>query len=119
MEHSFSIGESLRFGWRKTREHSGLLFQVLLTLFALQIAYQLVMRVLGGSLEGVLAIALLLIASIVAGTGLMVVMLKIARGQHATYRDIMPPAQVVIEYTLASLLSVLIICIGLVLLIIP
>ncbi len=42
MHPPFLISEALQFGWEKTKAHSGLLFQVLLTLFALQVLYAVV-----------------------------------------------------------------------------
>jgi uncharacterized membrane protein len=119
MTRDFSISEALEFGWRKTRAHSGLLFQILLTIFALDIAYQMVMRVLGGTLEGFLASLALLLASVVVGTGFMVIVLKLARGQHTSYKDIVPPARVVVVYACASLVAAAVILVGFVLLIVP
>ncbi len=52
MKSPFSIEESLKFGWEKTRAHSMLLFQIILTLFALQVAYAIVGRVLAYTLMG-------------------------------------------------------------------
>src|SRR4051812_5688717 len=98
MEHHLSIEESLRFGWAKTRAHSTLIFQVLLTLFALEIVQQLVTRVLGDTLEGAMAIAVLFVLNIVLGIGFTLITLRIAEGKHASYKDIIPPLTIIIAY---------------------
>lgn len=105
MEHHLSIEESLRFGWAKTRAHSTLIFQVLLTLFALEIVQQLVMRVLGDTLEGAVAIAVLFVLNIVLGIGFTLITLRIAEGKHASYQDIIPPLSVIIAYIGSMLLA--------------
>jgi len=119
MNMPFSIGESLRFGWDKTRAHSGVLFQAMLALFAIQIASSIVEKVLGNTLEGFLATIALGVVSVIIGTGFTVITLRLARGEATSYRDLIPKAQLVWTYFLASLLSGLIIFGGLILLVIP
>ncbi|TSC68524.1 MAG: hypothetical protein G01um101456_611 [Parcubacteria group bacterium Gr01-1014_56] len=116
---TFSIVESLKFGWEKTKQHSGLLFQVLLTLFALQVLYAMVSRVLEGSAIGFLAIVALMVAEFVVGVGLTLITLRIAQGKHVEYKDIVPPLQMLWQYALASALAGLIVLGGLILLIVP
>ncbi len=119
MQHHFSIDESLRFGWHQTKAHSRLLFQVLLTLFAVQVASAIVSRVLGHTLLGVAATIVLAIATLFLGVGLTVVVLKLARGEHASYGDILPKGELVWRFLIAGLLLGIFMAIGLVLLIIP
>ena len=119
MEHHFSIEESLRFGWAKTKAHSALLFQVMLTLFAVQIASSIVSRVLAHTLMGFFATVVLVVVDVFVGVGFMIIVLKLARGEHATYNDIWPSVELTWRYFVASLLSGLLIIIGLILLIIP
>ncbi|HUD03137.1 MAG TPA: hypothetical protein VMR46_03980 [Candidatus Paceibacterota bacterium] len=119
MTHHFSIGESLHFGWAKTKAHSRLLFQAVLTVFAVEIASAIVRRVLVHSLLGFAAEAVLFIMSIYLGVGLTVITLKIARGEHASYSDLMPNTALVWRFFLAGLLSALLVVCGLILLIVP
>ncbi len=46
-------------------------------------------------------------------------LLKIARGQRTSYKDILPSTRVVVVYTAASLLAAVVIVVGLILLIVP
>jgi hypothetical protein len=106
---AFSVQESLAFGWRKTREHSGLLFQILLTLFAIQVMYAIVSRVLEGSLIGALALLALGVASFIVGVGFTVITLRLAQGKHAEFKEIIPPVQLLWQYFAASILTGLVI----------
>jgi uncharacterized membrane protein len=115
----FLIGEAIRFGWHKTRAHSGLVFQVVLTLFALQVAHSIVGKVLLSSIQGFVAMVVLSAMSIVLTTGATVIALKIARGTRTAYRDIIPPLDVVIRYFLSALIAGIAILIGLILLVVP
>lgn len=108
MEHHLSIEESLRFGWAKTRAHSTIIFQTLLTLFGVQIAQQVVTRVLGGTLDGAVAAALLLVLSIVLGIGFTLIILRIAQGKHVAYQDVVPPVGVWASYIGATILAALV-----------
>ena len=119
MTHTFSIRDAVRFGWEKTRSHSGLLFKVIITLFAVQIGNSIASKVLEGTIEGFFASLLFAIVGVVLGTGFMRITLKIARGEQAMYGDLIPPLKLAWEYFVASLLSGLIIFGGLILLIIP
>jgi uncharacterized membrane protein len=119
MTHHFSIGESLRFGWEKTKAHSRLLFQAVLTLFAVQIASAIVSRVLAHTFIGIAAQIVLFVLSVYLGVGLTVIVLRIARGEHTSYGDIMPDTALVWRFFLAGLLSGVLMFLGLVLLIVP
>ena len=119
MKPAFSIEESLTFGWHKTREHSKLLFRVLLTLFALQVAQAVVGATLEHTLIGVLATIAIVAGEVVIGIGLTLITLKIAKGESVIYGDIIPPLKLAWEYILASLLAGFITLLGFILLIIP
>ena len=119
MSESFSIREAIAVGWGKTRAHSALIFKVLLTLFALQIVHSIVAKTLMPSLQGVLALFGITVLGIVLGAGAVVITLKLVRGEHAEYTQIMPPLGLAARYFFASALAGIITVVGLVLLIIP
>jgi hypothetical protein len=119
MNSPFSIEESLKFGWAKTKEHSGLIFKALLTIFALEIASAIVSKVLENTLIGFLGNLAIGIAGFVVGVGLTFISLRIAQGKHVEFKDIIPPLEVLWRYFLASLLVCLAVFAGFILLIIP
>ncbi len=119
MTHAFSIHEALRFGWHKTRDHSALLFQVLLTLFALQVTSAIVDKVLAGTVLGVLASFALAVAGVILGAGFMHIALKLAHSQPAHYHDLVPKAQTVWLYFCTSVVAGLLVFVGIIALIIP
>ena len=116
---TFSIKEALWFGWEKTKKHSAVLFQILLTLFALEVMYALVSNVLEHSAIGFLAIVALVIAEFVVGVGLVLVTLRIAQGKHVEYKNVIPSLDILWRSALANLLMGLIIVVGFILLIVP
>ncbi len=119
MEHHFSIEESLKFGWHKTKAHSALLFQVMLTLFALEVVSSIVTKVLGHSALGTAASIVLGVVGLFVGVGFTIITLKLAKGEHTSYSDIMPPLKLVWHYFVANILSGLLVVIGFILLIVP
>ena len=119
MQHHFSIEEALTFGWHKTKAHSALLFQALLTLFAVQVAHAIVAKVLAHTLIGAVAVIVLFIVTLFLGVGLTVITFKIAKGERTSYADILPSGGLVWRYFVAQLLSGLFILIGFILLIVP
>ena len=118
MRH-FLIGESLRFGWHKTRAHSRVLFQAMLILFAVQVASSIVEKVLADTVQGTLALIALGVVGIVLGTGFTLITLKLAKGEHASLKDLLPRARLVWHYFCVSVVAGVIIVGGLILLIIP
>ena len=116
---SFSISESIEFGWKTVKVHSALVFKVVLTLLAVQVAYSIVTKVLAGTALGFTAGAVLFVMSVVFGVGATLISLKLAKGEHAVYADIVPPARLIWWYVCASILAGLIVVLGLILLIIP
>ncbi|MBX4192577.1 DUF975 family protein [Candidatus Parcubacteria bacterium] len=119
MNDPFSIKEAIKFGWEKTRAHSGLIFKVVLTIFGLQIAQSVVQHTLGASIEGVFAYLILVIVNVVVGVGALVISLNIQRGHHAEYSQIIPPLEMVVRYFFATILACIMIVVGFILLIIP
>ncbi|HYF13012.1 MAG TPA: hypothetical protein VD928_01795 [Candidatus Paceibacterota bacterium] len=119
MKAAFSIEESLRFGWKKTKAHSALVFQSVLTIFGLQVLHAIVANTLEETFVGVLALCLVIIAEIFVGVGITLISLRIAREESVSYRDILPPLKVVWNYLVASTLSGLLVLLGLFLFIIP
>ncbi|HVV38932.1 MAG TPA: hypothetical protein VHD31_01245 [Candidatus Paceibacterota bacterium] len=115
----FSIEESLKFGWEQTKAHSKVLFQILLTIFALQVVQAIIGDTIQHEMIGVLATIAVVIAETVVGIGLTLVTLKIAKHEHVSYGDIIPPLKLSWNYILATMLAALITAVGLILLIIP
>src|SRR3989344_5400904 len=120
MKHPpFLIGESLRFGWYTMRAHSALVFQVVLTLLALEVAHAIVQKVLEGTALGLLASLVLVAATAVLGIGATRITLRLAQGHAAQYADPLPPMRLLWPYIAASLLAGLAVVGGLILLILP
>src|SRR3989338_315036 len=101
---AFSIVESLQFGWHTMRAHSALVFQVVLTLLALEVARAIVQKVLAGTALGI---------------GATRIALRLAQGHSAHYADIVPPMRLLWPYIAASLLAGLAVIGGLFLLFLP
>ena len=120
MKHlPFLIGESLQFGWHTMRAHSALVFRVVLTLLALEVARAIVQKVLAGSALGLLASLVLFAATAVLGIGATRIALRLAQGHSAHYADIVPPMRLLWPYLAAALLTGLAVIGGLILLILP
>lgn len=101
---SFSIRESLSFGWEKTKAHRGLLFKILVIFFALQVMGSMVSHVLEGELIGMLANVAIGIAQFVVGVGFTLVSLRIAQNKHTDLNDLVPPPELLWRYFAASFL---------------
>lgn len=119
MDNAFSIEESLRFAWKKLKEHSAILFTGSLIIFALNLVSSLIDKKLANTTEGILLGILVVAATIVLDIGYTIVGLKIARGHSVVMRELIPPAKLFWNVFLASLLVGVIVLGGLVLLIIP
>lgn len=109
MKKTISIKESFVFGWQTMRAHSALIFKVVLTIFALQVAFEIVKKVLVPSAIGILAAIVLMGFLIVTGFGATIISLKLARGTAAHYKDLLPSVKLVVRYVLASILVGLIV----------
>ena len=120
MKHlPFLIGESLQFGWHTMRAHSALVFRVVLTLLALEVARAIVQKVLEGTALGLLATLVLVAATAVLGIGATRIALRLVQGHAAQYADIVPPARLLWPSIAASLLAGLAVIGGLILLVLP
>lgn len=105
MTHAFSVKEAIVFGWHKLKAHSALVFQVVLTMFALQIASSLVQKGLGGTALGAAASIVLAVLGIILGAGTTLILLRLAKGEPTRYRDIVPAMWLVWRYFCTSLLT--------------
>lgn len=105
MTHSFSIKESIIFGWSKLKERSGLIFGVILTMFALQVVSSIVQEALEGLPLGALLSIILAVVGVVLGAGATLIFLRIAKGEPARYRDVVPQARVVWRYFATNILT--------------
>jgi uncharacterized membrane protein len=101
----FSIKESIVFGWHKLKSHSGLVFQVVLTMFALQVVSSVVQKSLEGTATGTAASIVLAVLGVILGAGMTLIFLKLGRGEHAHYREIWPELSLAWKYFCASLLT--------------
>ena len=108
MTHTFSIKEAIVFGWHKVKAHSQLVFAVVLTMFALQVTSSLVEKGLQGTATGAAASIVLAVLGIILGAGMTLVFLRLAKGEHAQYGDIVPKLGLVWRYFVVSLLTGLI-----------
>ena len=105
MTHTFSIKEAIVFGWHKLKSHSGLVFQVVLTMFALQVVSSVVQKSLEGTAIGVAASIVLAVLGVILGAGMTLVFLKVAKGDAVHYREIWPHLGLVWKYFCTSLLT--------------
>lgn len=101
------------------RAHSAVVFSVVLTLLALQVATSIVQKVLEGTALGFLAELVLAIAAFVLSVGAARITLRLAQGRAVYYRDLLPPTALLWPYFAASLLAGLCILGGLILFILP
>ncbi len=108
MQTPISIRESLRFGWDTTRAHSAIVFQVVLTLLALQIGGAIVQKVLEHTLLGGLGSVVLTILNIFASVGATVITLKLARGEEVVYREILPDWRLTARFMAAGIIAAVI-----------
>jgi uncharacterized membrane protein len=119
MHPAFSIGDSLKVAWRKGKAHKVILIQVMLTLFAFEIAYVMAKTALEDTTLGTLALLALTVLAVILQAGFLNIILKIAKGDKVAYKDLIPPFALVWKMFLASLLVGVLVVAGLILLIIP
>jgi hypothetical protein len=115
----FSIGESLAFGWQKTKAHSGVIFPVLLINIILMGAYSIVANEPTLTLMGMLWAFALGVGGFITGTGLTLIALRIAQGKHVEFKNIIPLPELLWRYLLAGVLVGLVVMGGIILFIIP
>jgi len=102
MKPPFSIIESLRFGWHKTRAHSAILFKIVLIFIAIMLVQNVVLSAVRNPILSAITAVVIAVVEIILGVGAIVVALKLARGEHAEVRDIVPPPKIVVRAVLAS-----------------
>jgi len=107
MTHSFSIQEAIRFGWYTVKNHSAIVFQVVLTLLGLQVVGAIVDRVLRDTALGDLTSFVLAVVGVFIGAGATVIALKLARGEHTAYNQIWPDWRLVWRYFASGILAAL------------
>jgi len=93
------------FGWHKLKNHSGLVFGVVLTLFALQLASSVVQKTLEGTVLGFAASLVFALGGVILGAGMTLIFLRLAKGEHAHYRDIVPSAGLIWKYFCVSIIT--------------
>ncbi|MDB5225208.1 MAG: hypothetical protein JWL87_160 [Candidatus Adlerbacteria bacterium] len=109
MTNIFSIKESVVFGWHKVKAHSGLVFGVVVTMILFQFFSSAIQSALEDSGPAFfLASVVFSVVSIVLGAGMTVIFLRLARGDHAHYRDLVPKLGLVWKYFCSGLLAGLI-----------
>jgi len=119
MKPPFLIGESVRFGWDKMHAHSALVFKVVLTILALQVANSIVQKVLAGTALGFVATVVLVAANFVLGVGATLIALRLAQHRAVDYQNIVPPVKLLWPFFAAAVLTCLAVIGGLILLVIP
>ncbi|MDE2213012.1 MAG: hypothetical protein KGJ34_00540 [Patescibacteria group bacterium] len=108
----FFIGESLRFGWRTMRLHNSLLLKVVLTLVGLALLRGLFQALVQNAPANIALAILITIIELIFGIGATVISLRLARGEPASYRDIIPSVSTGIRYILASIAAGVIVLLG-------
>lgn len=105
MTHSFSINEAIRFGWHTLKSHSALVFQVVLTMLALEVASAIVQKVLVGTALGTIAYTVLTLVQAYIGAGAMLIALRLSRSEHAHYRQLFLDWRLAVRYILSGILA--------------
>src|SRR3989344_6917621 len=110
---TFSITESFKFGWNKLKAHSRLVFSATLILAAIQ----LLVRLTTPEQSSVPAAGIMIfgaIIEVVLGTGFTIIALKLARGQHTTFREIIPSGRLLWQYIATAVLVglMMLVCVG-------
>ncbi|MEX1061674.1 MAG: hypothetical protein WEC39_00995 [Patescibacteria group bacterium] len=115
---TFSIEESLRFGWEVLQKNFGLILQFIFATLVLYFAQYLFGRVVGPN-SGLAKISEWLVGGVV-GLGWMWAALTFQGGKKPRLEDLQKAlSPVFLNYLLASLLYALLVVVGLILLIIP
>ena len=117
----FSIGEAISFGWKTTWQHFGFLLLVMVIVGVINNGANIVTRIVGEDSVAVIMFASLafFVVSLLVQVGLITILLKLVRGQHAEFGDLFSGANRLFPYFLGCLLYGLIVLGGLLLLIIP
>lgn len=122
MDSTFTISSAIKTGWRLTKANRSLLFKVMLTIGALEVISAVTNVKKVATSSDVLLVLLSTatgIASAVFIIGLMIISLKLVRGESASYEDILPKWHTIWRFAVVSIISGAITLIGFILLIIP
>ncbi len=96
---AFSIKESVGFGWQAFKQHSGILLFAVILMTAIEIVSGISSAALEHNPVADFVISVLLgIFSFVIGAGYVAITLKLAKGESAHYRDIVPPFIILWRY---------------------
>lgn len=108
MTVSFSIEESLEFGWKKTREHSRVLFFSLLIFLAVMLSDSLLNIAIDKNSSIPFAIVLglakgvFVLATLAMSIGFIVMQLEIVRNKKPTLMSLVPSWNVVVRYVAST-----------------
>lgn len=122
MDSTFTISSAIKTGWRLTKANRSLLLKVMLTIGALEVISAVTNVKKVATSSDVLLVLLSTatgIASAVFIIGLMIISLKLVRGESASYEDILPKWHTIWRFAVVSIISGAITLIGFILLIIP
>jgi hypothetical protein len=84
-------------------------FQVVLTLLAVQVAQSIVEKTLEGEFIGILASVVLGLGGAILGMGATVISLRLAEHHHTKYVDLIPPWRIIWRFALAGIIAGIII----------
>ena len=119
MSNSFSISEAVSFGWQTTKKNLGFLIGVALVAY---VAPQIVVGLLSGE-EGSSSYALWSIISwiysMIVSIGMIVISLKLVRGQKPEFADLFNNTSVLLNYLIGMFLYGLMVLAGFIALVIP
>lgn len=122
MNTAFTISSAIKTGWRLTKENRSLLFKVMPTIGVLEIISAISNKEKVATATDVHLVLLSTttgIASAVLIIGLMVICLKLVKGESASYKDILPKWHTIWRFAVVSIITGIVTLIGFVLLIIP
>lgn len=120
MEKTFSISEALSFGWETTKKNIG--FFIGVSLIAYVIPQLIISALSGGDPNSDIAGILDLIGTIysmIVGIGVIVITLKLVRGEKPELADLFQHYKLFFNYLIGVLLYGLMVILGLILFIIP
>ena len=122
MRKTFSVGTAMSVGWSTAIANRGLLSKAVLSIAGLQLLAVLFNVDQVTTPRDVVAVLICLFAGIlsaVCSIGLLSMSLKLVRGQKVAYEEIIPSFHVLWRLVLASVVSGVLILLGLVLFIVP
>jgi len=117
-ESSFSIKESLIYGWEAFLAHYSVFVPVVFLSVAISFASEFITKHEFGIL-GYLAIMLGVIAQIIMGMGITKIALKITAGESVVFDDVFSQTHLFFLYIGGNIVYGLIVCVGLLLFIVP